>query len=105
MQTLESSWDLIGDREIRMDFLDYSVNSYNEGSPFVVNKEIRYLKLQAMECNKQCALRLQLFENSYISSPNTRAINAMVTSDMERIGNKVTMPSSLEVWSCPRYSS
>ena len=104
MQTLEDGWDTIGNTDgITTDFLESPLSSKDHGAPFVVNKEIRYLKLVPVEgCSKQCAMRLQLFEKSYISNPLGSVVNALVASDIETTGNKIPKPSSsLELWACP----
>ena len=103
MQTLEGGWDTIGNSDgIQTDFLDLPLSSKDHGAPFVVNKDIRYLKLASAECrSKQCAMRLQLFEKSYISNPLGSVVNALVASDIEITGNKISKPSSLELWACP----
>jgi len=75
----------------------------DQGTPFVVNRNLRYLKVQAVECHKHCTTRLQLFEHSVMGpeATDTNGDGSLVHSNMQQASNRASA-RTVEMWSCPQ---
>jgi len=102
---LDAGWESVGGvRETG--FQDFAHADKHKGAPFELGREARYVKVQAVRCNKQCALRLQLFGRGdwQDGSAGDDGIGGEIGAegDVGLYGaSPDANPTSLEMWTCP----